>query len=138
MAEAPITQTGRMRLKLLTPTHVVVDDEATRIVAEAKNGWFCLLPRHVDFVAALTSGVLIYTSPQGFEHLLAVDEGTLVKCGREVLVSVRNAVRGTSLDRLKDVVEQEFQTRTEREREAHNALARLEAGALRRIGELER
>jgi F-type H+-transporting ATPase subunit epsilon len=138
MAERPLPPGGRMRLKLLTPTHVVVDDEATRILAEAKNGWFCLLPRHVDFVAALTSGVLIYTSPPGFEHLLAVDEGTLVKCGGEVLVSVRNAVRGTSLDRLKDVVEQEFRTRSEQEREAHSALARLEAGALRRLGQLER
>ena len=93
--------TETLYLKLLTPTRITVDDQAIKIVAEAENGWFCLLPRHVDFVSALTAGVFIYTSPQGFEHLIAIDEGTLVKCGREVLVSVRNAMRGTSLKRLK-------------------------------------
>lgn len=126
-----------LHLKLLTPTRVRVDDLATKIIAEGENGWFCLLPRHVDFVAVLTSGVFIYTSPQGFEHLIAIDEGTLVKCGKDVLVSVRNAIRGTSLERLKNIVEHDFRARTTKEREARSALARLEVGALRRMGELE-
>jgi F-type H+-transporting ATPase subunit epsilon len=98
----------RLHLKLLMPTCVVVDAPASKLVAEAENGWFCLLPRHVDFVAALTPGVFIYWTPEGREQLLAIDEGTLVKCGSEVLVSVRNAMRGTSLDRLKDVAKQDF------------------------------
>lgn len=126
-----------LRLKLLTPTRVAVDDLTTKIVAEAENGWFCLLPRHVDFVAALTAGIFIYTSPQGFEHLIAIDEGTLVKCGSEVLVSVRNAIRGTSLERLKSIVEHDFHARTAKEREARSALARLEAGALKSMWEME-
>lgn len=127
----------QLHLKLLMPTRVVVDAPATKLVAEANNGWFCLLPRHVDFVAALTSGVFMYWTPEGREQLLAIDEGTLVKCGSEVLVSVRNAMRGTRLERLKDVVEQDFRARGERERQARSALARLEAGALRRLGQLE-
>lgn len=127
-----------LRLKLLTPTRVLVDAPATKVVAEAENGWFCLLPRHVDFVAALAPGIFIYGSPDGHEHLLAIDAGTLVKCGEEVRVSVRSAVRGTSLERLKDVAEHEFRAHTDRERQARSALARLEAGALRRLGELER
>ncbi|MFZ3042584.1 MAG: F0F1 ATP synthase subunit epsilon [Thiobacillus sp.] len=127
----------RLHLKLLMPTCVVVDAPASKLVAEAENGWFCLLPRHVDFVAALTPGVFIYWTPEGREQLLAIDEGTLVKCGSEVLVSVRNAMRGTSLDRLKDVAKQDFRARGDRERQARSALARLEAGTWRRLGQLE-
>ena len=127
-----------LRLELLTPTQVLIDDTVTKVVAEAENGYFCLLPRHVDFVAALVPGVLTYWSPEGHAHLVAVDEGTLVKCGAEVLVSVRHAVRGTSLERLEDLVEHEYHVRGERERQARSALGRLEAGALRHIGALER
>jgi len=126
-----------MQLRLLTPSHALVDAPATKIVCEAENGYFCLLPRHVDFVSALTPGVFTYWSPEAHEHLLAIDEGTLVKCGAEVIVSVRNAVRGTSLARLRDLAEHEFKSRDERQRMAHSALARLEAAALRRIGALE-
>lgn len=126
----------QLHLKLLTPTQVVVDAPASKILAEAANGYFCLLPRHVDFVAALVPGVFTYWAHE-HEHLLAVDEGTLVKCGDQVLVSVRNAVHGTSLDRLKDLAEREFRVRGDREHQAHTALARLEAGVLRHIGELE-
>lgn len=127
-----------MQLRILTPTRILVDAPATKIVAEAENGWFGLLPRHVDFVAALTPGIFIYWSPEDHEHLLAVDEGTLVKAGRDVMVSVHEAVRGTSLERLKAVAEHEFLARGEHERQARSALARLEAGALRRLSELER
>lgn len=127
----------QLHLKLLMPTRVVVDAPASKLVAEAENGWFCLLPRHVDFVAALTPGVFMYWTPEGREQLLAIDEGTLVKCGSEVLVSVRNAMRGTSLERLKDVAEQDFSARGDRERQARSALARLEAGTLRRLGQLD-
>jgi len=42
-----------MRLKVLLPTEVLMDVEVTKVSAEAENGSFCLLPRHIDFVAAL-------------------------------------------------------------------------------------
>ena len=42
-----------MHLKVLLPTRVLVDEAVSKVVAEAENGSFGLLPRHVDFVAAL-------------------------------------------------------------------------------------
>ena len=94
-----------MRLKVLLPSEVFVDEEAVKIIAEAENGSFCLKPRHVDFVSALAPGLLFFISENGIENMLAVDEGTLVKCGNEVLISVRNAVRGTKLSELKKTIE---------------------------------
>ena len=126
-----------MRLKLVTPVEIVVDREVCKVVAEADNGFFCMLPRHVDFVTALVPGILFYTPQDDSERLVAVDEGTLVKCGSQVLVSTRHAVRGGDLESLSAVVERVFLDLDERERQARSALARLEASAVRRILQVE-
>ncbi|MCG6985264.1 MAG: F0F1 ATP synthase subunit epsilon, partial [Thiocapsa sp.] len=105
--------------------------------AEAENGSFCLLPRHIDFVAALVPGVLTFVTPAGAETFAAIDEGILVKCGQDVFVSTLNGVRGTDLGRLKALVEERFLELGEHERKARTALARLEAGTLRGFLELQ-
>ncbi|MDJ0677612.1 MAG: F0F1 ATP synthase subunit epsilon [Calothrix sp. MO_167.B42] len=120
-----------MKLKVLLPTEVLINEAASKITAEAENGCFCLLPNHVDFVAGLVPGLLLFESREGEEIFLAVDEGILVKCGLEVLVSVRNAIRGTDLETLKNTVEQEFQSLDEREKMTRGALAKLEASFIR-------
>lgn len=127
-----------MHLKLLLPTQVLVDADVGKVVAEADNGFFCLLPRHVDFVAALVPGILYYTPADGGERLVAVDLGTLVKCGDEVLVSVLNATPGTDLEALQATVAESFRVLDDDERRARSALARLEAGTMRRFFELEK
>jgi F-type H+-transporting ATPase subunit epsilon len=126
-----------MRLKILLPSRVLVEEEVSKIVAEAENGWFCLRPRHADFVAALVPGVLIFTSRDGAERLVAVDQGVLVKCDAEVLISAWRGALGDELATLQAVVEREFLTLDDRERAARSALARLEAGVVRRFVELE-
>lgn len=120
-----------MQLKVLLPTEVLIDEAVGKITAEAENGCFCLLPNHVDFVAGLVPGLLFFESQKREEVFMAVDEGILVKCDSEVLVSVRNAVRGTNLETLKNTVEQEFQNLTEKEQMTRNALAKLEASFIR-------
>jgi F-type H+-transporting ATPase subunit epsilon len=127
-----------MRLKILLPTEILVDVTVGRIVAEADNGFFCLLPRHVDFVASLVPGILYYTRETGEQCFVAVDEGTLVKCGADVMVSVLNATTGTDISTLEALVSESFQELDEEERRARTALARLEAGAMRRFFEMER
>lgn len=126
-----------MRLTVLLPTEVLVDEDVAKVVAEAQNGFFGLLPRHVDFVAALVPGILSFTDGEGRVQYLAVDEGVLVKCGRDVRVSVLNAARGDSLGDLRDTVASRFRELDDEQRSARTALGRLEAGALRRFLELE-
>lgn len=122
-----------MRLKLLVPTRVLVEEPVSKVVAEALNGSFGMLPRHIDFVAALEPGILTFESRDGEEQVIGIDEGVLVKCGDEVLVSVRNAVRGDDLTTLRETIEREFLDLDDRERAARSAVARLEAGVVRRF-----
>ena len=127
-----------MNLKVLLPHEVFLDCEVTKVTAEAQNGHFCLLPRHVDFVAALVPGLLSFEDEKGREHFLAIDEGALVKCGPEVLVSTRSAARNGDLGQLRHVVEDQFVVLDERERLARSAAARLEAGLVRRFMDFEK
>ncbi|HRW08089.1 MAG TPA: F0F1 ATP synthase subunit epsilon, partial [Caldilineaceae bacterium] len=127
---------GGMQLKVLLPTAVLVDEPVVKVIAEAENGSFCLLPRHVDFVAALVPGLLSFTTAEGVEEFLAVDEGILVKQGDDVRVSVINGVRGGALAELRALVTQQFERLDERERRARSALARMEADFVRRFIEL--
>lgn len=126
-----------MHLKLILPTDILLDQEIGKLVAEAPNGAFCLLPRHVDIVSVLVPGVLAYVDAAGAERFVGIDEGTLVKIGDEVLVSVRNAIPGEDLESLREVVRRRFRELDEQERSARSALARLEAGVVRRFVELQ-
>ena len=125
-----------MRLKVVLPTEVLIDTDVTKVIAEAENGAFCLLPRHVDFVATLVPSLLAFALPDGREVFLAVDEGVLVKCGPDVWVSARHAVQGSELGQLKQAVEAEFRTLDEREAMARAILAKLEADTVRRFVKL--
>jgi len=127
-----------MRLTVLLPTEILVDEEVAKVVAEAQNGSFCLLPRHIDFVAALVPGLLAFVkTADGAEEFLAADEGLLVKCGPQVLVSTRQAVRGGELGLLRETVEKTFKVLTDQEKRARTALANLEANFIRRFLKLE-
>jgi F-type H+-transporting ATPase subunit epsilon len=130
--------TKNMRLEVLLPTGILIDQEVVKIIAEAENGSFCLLPHHIDFVTTLVPGVLLFAVEGGHESFAGIDEGTLVKCGADVLVSVRSAVLGEDLGVLRDIVRHEFIELSEHERVARSALARLEAGVARRFIELQK
>ena len=121
-----------MRLKVLLPTKILVDQEVTKVTAEAENGSFCILPHHIDFVAALVPGILSFKANRE-EEFLAVDEGILVKCGNEVMVSIRKAVCCKNLGTLKQTVEEEFRILDEREKKTRSILARLELDFARRF-----
>lgn len=126
-----------MRLKVLLPTRVLIDEEVVKVIAEAENGSFCLLPRHIDFVAALVPGLLSFEKSAGEEEFLAVDEGILVKCGRNVRVSVRNAALGPDLGTLKKTIDEQFRTLDDRQKMMRSAIARLESDLVRRFMELK-
>jgi F-type H+-transporting ATPase subunit epsilon len=61
-----------------------------------------------------------------------------VKCGAEVAVSTRNAVRGTSLAQLKKEVEVQFLAQQEREKAGRAFEARLEADLVRHLLDMEK
>ena len=127
-----------MNCKILLPSEVFLNKEVTKVVAEAGNGRFCLLPQHIDFVASLVPGVLIIMGTEGQEEFYAIDQGVLTKMGANVMVSTRNVLRIPDLGQLKGIVEERFKTLDDKEKAAHTAAARLEADLVRRFMELRK
>jgi len=126
-----------MLLKILLPAEVMMEKEVTKIVAEAENGSFCLMPNHIDFVATLAPGIFTYVLAEGGQEILAMDVGTLVKKGMNVLVSTRNATKAAELGKLKQVVVEQYDVLDEREKLVRSASAKLEASLIRRFVELK-
>lgn len=122
-----------MKLKVLLPTEVLVDEEVQKIGAEGEDGEFTLLPRHIDLTTTLVPGVLSFELPGGREEFVAVAEGVMVKCGEEVLVSTRKGVRGTELGKLRERVQEEFTELDERAEIARMSLNKIEATFVHRF-----
>ncbi|MEQ9236775.1 F0F1 ATP synthase subunit epsilon [Coleofasciculus sp. E2-BRE-01] len=125
-----------MNLKILLPTEILLDEEVTKVSAEAENGSFTLLPNHIDFVTAIVPGILFFESESTPEVFIAVDEGVLVKCGADVRVSTGRAIRSDDLDSLQQTVEEVFSRLDERERITVGAIAKLEASFARGVYEI--
>ena len=122
-----------MRLKIVLPTQILLDQTVEKVSAEGAEGNFCVLPKHVNFITALVPGILSCVSESGAEQFVAVDEGLFVKHEDEVLVSTRHAVVGPELAVLKRHVEQEYLVLDEHERHARAELAKLEANFVKRF-----
>jgi len=125
-----------MNLKILLPFKIFAEKtDVLRIVAESRAGSFGLLSHRLDCVAALAPGILVFETEADGEVCLAVDEGVLVKSGTDVLVSVRNAIGGMDLGKLREAVEREFLNLDEQEKSVRSVLAKLESGFVRRFAE---
>ncbi|WDQ14907.1 F0F1 ATP synthase subunit epsilon [Rhodopirellula sp. P2] len=121
-----------MNLTLNTPNEIVLDLTVNKVIAEGTHGSFCLLPRHVDFLAALVPGLLSWEDETGKESFAAVGTGILVKRANDVYVSAEAASHGAELEELQRLVREEFSQMDEQQRAAHTAVAKLEADFLRR------
>ena len=123
-------------LTLMTPTTIVEKRMISKISAEAEDGAFCLLPRHVDFVAGLVPGIFTYADSNGKEHVLALDQGILVKKGNDVFVSTRALFTGEEIGTLEKKIYQEFYDIDEQEKKMRSQLAKLESDISRRLREM--
>lgn len=129
-------QVSQMNLKILLPFMVFAEKrDVLRIVAVTHEGSFGILPHRLDCVASLSAGILVFETEAEGEVYIAVDEGVLVKTGSEVRVSVRNAIGGMSLGKLRAAVEAEFMHLDEQEQKVRSVLAKMESGFIRRLAE---
>jgi F-type H+-transporting ATPase subunit epsilon len=127
-----------MHLKILLPYKIMAEaSDVSSIVAETSEGSLGVLPHRLDCVAALVPGILSYAVGEKEAVYLATDQGVLSKAGDEVLVSVRRAVRGSSLGELRDAVIRDYRTLGGQERELRAVVARMESAFIARVTGLQ-
>jgi F-type H+-transporting ATPase subunit epsilon len=127
-----------MNLKILLPYRVFAEvSGVSHIMVMTRTGAFGLLPHRLDCTAAIAPGIMAYRTGEPEEIYLAVDEGVLVKTGLQVVISVRNAIGGQDLGKLRGAVEHEFLNLDERERSARVFMAKAESDFIRRFLEVQ-
>jgi len=112
-----------------------VTEHVARLVVQTNSGSLGFLPNRLDCVASMVPGILEYETAASGASYLAVDRGILVKKGRELVVSVRQAVGGVDLGELEKAVTHDFLHIDERERTMRSAMAKLESSFIRRYAE---
>jgi F-type H+-transporting ATPase subunit epsilon len=126
-----------MNLTILLPENTYWQGKVKKVVGEAKDGSFCLLPAHIDFMTIMVPGIFYTVTEESQDVYFAINEGFLLKTGREVTLATRNAVKGESLGSLKRQVEEDFKKINQQDRKARQALQKLEADFVRRFLDLE-
>jgi F-type H+-transporting ATPase subunit epsilon len=123
-----------VNLKILVPSRVLTQNkEVTRLVVETSQGSWGILPHRLDCVAALVPGILTFEAQNEGVFYVAVDFGVLLKTGADVHISVRRAVLGKELGRLRETVEHEYAVLNQTELEVRQLSEELEDGFLRRM-----
>lgn len=124
-----------MNVKILLPFRVFIDlPTVRRVVFETGEGAYGFLPHRLDCVAALVPGIFTYeTENNAVLHYVAIDEGVLIKAGLSVTVSVRNAIGGVDLGKLRESVETEFVTQDAAEQATRQVMKKLESGFITQL-----
>jgi F-type H+-transporting ATPase subunit epsilon len=128
-----------VRLSVVTPQAVVVDEDVVFVRAEDETGSFGILDRHADMLTALAVSVLVYRDRGRREHFVAVRGGLLTVSGRSrVEVLTREAIRSDDLRQLESDVLARFRRAADDEEHARRGAARLEGSLLRRVADYMR
>jgi F-type H+-transporting ATPase subunit epsilon len=125
-----------MRLVVVTPRAVVVDEEVRHVRAEDATGAFGILDGHADFLTALVVSVLVYRDARGEERFVAVRGGMLTVSDRSrVEVLAREAVASDDVATLERDVLARFRKGETAAQQARRGLVRLEGALVRRVAD---
>jgi F-type H+-transporting ATPase subunit epsilon len=122
-----------MRLLIVTPLSVVVDEDANSLRAEDASGSFGILPGHAPFLTALSISIVSWRTPEA-ERFCALRGGVLtVDDGSSVHIATREAVVGHDLATLGTEVLARFRSDADEERAEHVETMRLQFNAIRHM-----
>jgi len=125
-----------MRVRMVVPGKLFLDEEMDKITAPGAEGSFQVLQKHIDAVWTLQSGILVLTKGEK-DHYYAINQGVLVKEKDLVQISSYQIVGSDELEELQKTVEENFRNLDEKEKKMNSILDKLEADTLIRMAELE-
>lgn len=122
-----------MKLRIVTPLSVVVDEDVDSLRAEDASGSFGVLEGHAPFLTTLAISIVSWWQA-GRERFCAVRGGVLTVSGTtEIAIAAREAVAGDDIATLDKDVLSRFQADADAERVEHVETVRLQLHAIRRI-----
>jgi F-type H+-transporting ATPase subunit epsilon len=120
-----------MRLRIVTPLSILLDQDIDSLRAEDASGSFGILSHHAPFLTALSVSILSWRQGEA-EGFCALRGGVMV-VGKTTQIATPEAVLGDNLDTLDAEVLTRFRAEAEAERVEHVETLRLQLTAMRRI-----
>ena len=92
---------GTIRLQVVTPEKLVVDEEAQIVMAPGSQGEFGVLIGHTPFLTTLKNGTVRYDDPAGQEHYVFVSGGFAEALPDRVTVLAESAEKQNEIDQTR-------------------------------------
>ena len=127
-----------MKVRVLTPSRVVLEADAVHVTAEDLTGSLGIRPGHAPLVTALVRGILTVRSRGGRERHVAVNGGVMVVRPDLVEVVSRQAVASDDFQRLEGTVLAQFDSEAREQQANHVAFEKMRVRFMRSILEIER
>ena len=122
-----------MRLRIITPLSVVVDEDIDGLRAEDASGSFGILNGHAPFVTALAVSLVSWRTADR-EQFCALRGGVMtVSDASDIHIATREAVTGDDLATLDSDVLARFQSDADAQRTEHVEAMRLQFNAIRHM-----
>lgn len=131
-----------LNLKIYIPNKLFLEEVVAKVSVYGKEGFYTILPNHIDYVSSFEDSILIFTKNDGKSVFIGINQGVLIKCGREVQLSTFNAVYGgESVEALravlKNAIEKDKQIR-EFEMKIKNSLKNIEYELFKKVNNLKK
>ncbi len=126
-----------MKLRVLTPTEVILEEEVTHVTAEDVTGSLGIRPGHAALVTPLAVGIVIARAAAGGERYVAVNGGVMIVTGEEVEIVSRHAVASSDLAHLEGTVLEAFDKEEHDDRTNKVAFEKMRLNLMRRVLDVE-
>ena len=132
-----------MRLRIITPLSVVVDEDILSLQAEDASGAFGVLSGHAPFVTSLAISIVSWRVAEAVAEAVASAKeerfcalrGGVMTIGKasHIDIATREAILGEDLGTLDAEVLARFQSDADDERTQHTEAMRLQFNAIRQM-----
>ncbi len=87
-----------LQVEIVTPEHMVVDDQATELTMPGKNGYLGILPGHAPLITELSVGEISYRNSAGQLKFLSVAWGFAEVLPNKVTILAETAEKAEDID----------------------------------------
>lgn len=126
-----------MQLKVFSPVGIILNQPVKKIDFEGLDGFWTLLPKHVDMVNALKPSIVSYQTNDDQTRYMACNKGVIVKKNNEISISTKLAILDDSLEKLQKTIAVDFKQMEEERKEVNTTMARLEIGLVKGLQTLK-
>ena len=127
-----------MKLRVLTPTEVILEQDVVHVTAEDPTGSLGIRAGHATLVTPLVPSVVHARSSNGQNQYVAVNGGVMLVDGDVVEIVSRQAIVGKDLEHLETHVVSNFEKEIREDQANRAAFEKLRVSFMRGVIEYDK